>query len=172
MGPTYGAAVWDMHSSLGGGTCAMQGTWACSGILSSSGTPRALLLASCWCLRPRQLWLWWGRGWEEEPRQEVVQGEGSVHGPCRVETPLALTEKPLGRIPDRDDSFPAGSDDFASPVNLLQPSRLQGQHCPSALTIASTRSGVPGLPSGPWAALGARCWVLGCWGGGCWGADC
>lgn len=43
----------------------------------------------------------------------------------------ALTEKPPGRIPDRGDSSPTGSDDFASPVNtprfsgvpLLRPGR-------------------------------------------------
>lgn len=51
----------------------------------------------------------------------------------------ALTEKPPGRIPDRGDSSPTGSDDFASPVNTPQFSGVP-------LLRPATRPGVTGLP--------------------------
>lgn len=79
------------------------------------------------------------RGWEQQPRQRGCARRGDPGGHGRPVLKFhALTEKPPGRIPDRGDSSPTGSDDFVSPVNTPQFSGVP-------VLGPATRPGVTGL---------------------------
>lgn len=131
LAPSLALALPRPHSSPGAGACA---------------------LSSCGCGEA-------GAG-NRNPGGRLCKEEGPGTALAHVETPLALTEKPPGRIPDRGDSFPAGSNDFASPVNPLQPSRRQGQQvsqCPRCHQHMLWGAGAALSPVGS-----AGCRVLGC----------
>lgn len=141
QGPGYGRGSRVGHRGAqpcGGGSCAALGGHAHPAALAGASGSRGPA--------PHRRWQGRGPGTGTPvggcPRRRHPHGrEGTVAtgqpGQPRWPRPSlavlkfhALTEKPPGRIPDRGDSSPAGRDDFASPVNPLQPSRRKGQRVP------------------------------------------